>query len=169
MKVHRAKRIFILFLLACIAMPPFAFAQLSLKTGNSNPFYQNTTNVLGLQEQEADPETSPEINRKRLRAVIITESTLFAASMIGLYQLWYKDYPQSSFHWDNDNNNWLQMDKVGHGVTSYYVGKIGYEALKWCNVDEKRSVWFGGTLGFVYLLTIETLDGFLQRMGSFCR
>ena len=106
------------------------------------------------------------INKKRLTGVIITESGLFVTSMVGLYQLWYRDYPQSVFHFANDNANWLQMDKVGHIFTAYYLGKTGYEALRWCNVPEKKSVWYGGTLGFIYLLTIETLDGFSKEWGS---
>ncbi len=106
------------------------------------------------------------INQKRLTGVIITESTLFAGSMFGLYQLWYKDYPQSSFHFMNDNHEWLQMDKTGHAVTSYNIGKIGYITLRWCGIPEKQSVWYGGTIGFVYLLTIETLDGFSAEWGA---
>lgn len=58
------------------------------------------------------------------------------------------------------------MDKIGHAVTSYNIGKIGYKTLRWCGVPEKKSVWYGGTIGFVYLLTIETLDGFSAEWGS---
>ncbi len=111
-------------------------------------------------------DSSETINKKRLKGVIITESGLYAISMIGLYQLWYKDYAQSKFHFFNDNSNWLQMDKIGHGFTAYYLGKVGYEALRWCNVPEKKSVWYGGTLGFAYLLIIETLDGFSAEWGA---
>ncbi|MCF8387861.1 MAG: YfiM family protein [Bacteroidales bacterium] len=111
-------------------------------------------------------DTTEGINKKRLRAVVITEAALFSASMFGLYHLWYKDYPQSTFHFINDNHEWMQMDKIGHGVTSYYIGKIGYETLRWSNVPEKKAVWYGGTLGFVYLLTIETLDGFSKEWGA---
>lgn len=106
------------------------------------------------------------VNKRRLRAVIISKAAIFGGTMYGLYNLWYKDYPQSSFHFHNDNRNWLQVDKVGHGITSYYVGKIGYEALRWANVDEKASVWYGGTLGFIYLLTVESLDGFSAEWGA---
>lgn len=111
-------------------------------------------------------QTNDSINRKRLTGVILTESTLFAGTMFGLYQLWYKDYPQSNFHFINDWNGWMQMDKIGHAVTSYYVGKIGFETLRWCGVSEKHSVIYGGSLGFIYLLTIESLDGFSAEWGA---
>ena len=86
--------------------------------------------------------------------------------MIGLYSLWYKDYPQSSFHFINDNQGWLQMDKFGHGLSSYYIGNIGHKLLRWSGVDEKKAVWYGGMLGFVYLLNVEILDGFSKEWGA---
>ena len=106
------------------------------------------------------------INRKRLRGVIAAEAALFAGTMYGLYQFWYRDYPQSAFHFYNDNNAWLQMDKIGHGITSYYVGMFGYEMLRWSGVPERQAVWYGGPLGFVYLLTVETLDGVSAGWGA---
>ena len=107
----------------------------------------------------------PDINYKRLRGVIISESALYASSLSGLYDLWYKDYKQSSFHFFNDNNEWLQMDKIGHSTTAYYIGKFGYESLRWCNVNENKSILYGGSLGFIYLSTIEILDGFSDEWG----
>lgn len=126
-----------------------------------------TPHLHGLSKKPSLPEMKNDsVNKRRLRAVIITEAAIFGGTLYGLYNLWYKDYPQSSFHFYNDNSNWLQVDKVGHGITAYYVGKIGYEALKWANVSEKASILYGGTLGFVYLLTIETLDGFSAEWGA---
>ncbi len=106
------------------------------------------------------------IKRARLNGLIISGSAVYAGSMIGLYQLWYKDYPQSSFHFINDNKEWLQADKTGHTLASYYIGLAGYESLKWAGVDEKKSIWFGGGIGFVYLTVIETLDGFSAEWGA---
>jgi len=108
---------------------------------------------------------SSSINKSRLKAVIITETVLFAGSMTGLYYLWYKDYPLNGFHLINDNAEWHQMDKMGHSTTSYYIGKIGYEAFKWAGVNEKKAIWYGGLYGSAYLLTIEILDGFSAEWG----
>lgn len=103
--------------------------------------------------------------RRNVKIVLGTEAALYAASMTGLYFAWYADYPQSSFHFYNDNAEWLQMDKIGHGVTSYLVGTGGYELLKAAGLDEKRSIWFGGTLGLAFLTTIEVFDGFSSGWG----
>ena len=105
------------------------------------------------------------INTKRLKTVIVAESVGYTAAMTGLYSLWYKDVSRNSFHFFNDNDQWLQMDKVGHGVTSYYVGFAGYEALNWSGVSEKKSVWYGGTLGLFFLTSVEVFDGFSSDWG----
>ena len=104
-------------------------------------------------------------NPKRLRTVIISESAVYASSLYFLNNLWYKDYPRSSFHFFNDNKEWLQMDKLGHATTSYSIGLLGYEALKWCGADNKKAIWYGGSLGSLYLLTIEVLDGLSSEWG----
>lgn len=103
--------------------------------------------------------------RRNVKIVLGTEAALYAASMTGLYFAWYADYPQSSFHFYNDNAEWLQMDKIGHGVTSYLVGTGGYTLLRAAGLDENRSIWMGGTLGLVFLTTVEVFDGFSSGWG----
>jgi len=104
-------------------------------------------------------------NKKRLALVTITQSALYGGSLIGLNELWYKNYPRSSFHFFNDNNEWLQMDKVGHTFSSYNVGLAGIELLKWSGVSHKKANLFGGSVGFMYLGVIEVLDGFSSEWG----
>lgn len=101
----------------------------------------------------------------RLTSVLVAQGTLYVASITGLYFAWYKDYPQSSFHLFNDGNEWLQVDKCGHLVTSCYISRIGYSTYRWSGVKERPSTWFGGLLGFAYMLNIEILDGFSSGWG----
>lgn len=103
--------------------------------------------------------------KKNVSIVLGTEAALYAGSMTGLYYLWYAGYPQSSFHFYNDNAEWLQMDKAGHTTTAYHVGLIGYEALRLAGWDEKHSLIYGGPLGFLYLTTVEILDGLSAGWG----
>lgn len=105
------------------------------------------------------------LNKKRLTTVLAVEGTGYLGIMSGLYYLWYKDEPSSGFHTLNDNTSWEQMDKVGHSVTSYYVGKVGYEALRWSGVSRKKSIWYGGTVGLFFLTSVEVLDGFSASWG----
>jgi len=106
------------------------------------------------------------INNKRLKALSYTIAGGYAVSMTGLYFLWYDGYPQSNFHFFNDNNEWLKMDKIGHATTAYQVGRYGYDAFRWTGMPEKRAIWIGGSLGFAFLMTVEIFDGFSAEWGA---
>ena len=86
--------------------------------------------------------------------------------MIGLNSLWYQNFPKSDFHFFNENSEWLQVDKVGHAMTGYYIGKLGMDAMKWSGVSQKKSMWYGGSLGFIFLSTVEVFDGFSSQWGA---
>jgi uncharacterized protein YfiM (DUF2279 family) len=109
---------------------------------------------------------SIELNKKRLTTVVVGESVGYVGVMIGLNEMWYKDYPRSSFHGFNDNAEWMQMDKFGHANTAYYVGLAGIEVLRWSGVKDKRAIWFGGTLGLMFLTSLEVYDGFSEEWGA---
>lgn len=106
------------------------------------------------------------LNKKRLKTMIIAESATYAVSMIGFYNLWYKDYPQTNFHFINDNNHWRSMDKMGHIFSTYNLGRLGYASLRWTGLSENKSIWYGGLIGFTYLTVIEILDGFSKEWGA---
>jgi len=106
------------------------------------------------------------LNRKKFALVTVAGASAYTLSIAGLYGLWYKDYPQSSFHFFNDNQEWLQMDKYAHVTASYYIGRIGYSAFRWSGVSEKKAIWYGGMTGFVFLAAIETMDGFSKDWGA---
>lgn len=109
---------------------------------------------------------SDTLNKKRRNIVLISESVLTGGALLALNELWYKEYPQSSFHFINDNNDWLQMDKVGHFMSSYYLGKISMELLDWSGVSKKNQLIYGATYGFAFLTAIEVLDGFSTQWGA---
>jgi hypothetical protein len=105
------------------------------------------------------------IRKGRLTGVLVAQGALYVASVSGLYFAWYKDYPQSTFHLFNDNGEWMQVDKCGHAITAFYISRIGYSTYRWSGVKEKPAAWFGGLLGFAYMLNIEILDGFSSQWG----
>ncbi len=106
------------------------------------------------------------LNPSRLYKVIGGQALVYGTSLTLLYQTWYKNYPQSNFHWFNDNDEWLQMDKIGHATTSAYFGKFGYEMYRWAGVERKKAIWIGGSSGFILLTVIEILDGFSAQWGA---
>ncbi|CAN5915243.1 DUF2279 domain-containing protein [soil metagenome] len=140
--------------LALLLLPVFCFAQLekeSLQDGmNQRPkFFQPAFHF----------------DKKRTALVVGTEVALSAGTLIALSQVWYKDYPHTNFHFFNDNGEWEQMDKAGHCVTAYTVGRYGIRLLEWSGVSRKKAIWFGGLTGFAYQGGIEMLDGFSSGWG----
>jgi hypothetical protein len=106
------------------------------------------------------------INRKRLNTVIIGASVTYAATLGVLYFAWYKDNPSSSFHFIDDGKNWMGVDKVGHAQTAYTFTNYGYWMLRWAGVNNKKSAWYGGLMGFSAMTVIEILDGFSAEYGA---
>ncbi|WP_366184618.1 DUF2279 domain-containing protein [Flavobacterium ovatum] len=106
------------------------------------------------------------LNIKRKNAVILTEALAVTTALIGLNQLWYADYPRSKFHFINDNQEWLQMDKLGHSYTSYQMGRMGAELLDWSGATKKEQLIYGAGLGFTFLTAVEVLDGFSSEWGA---
>ena len=133
-------RYLIPFLLVCIS----SYAQL-----NINNFFK----------------PSDTLNKSRRNAVIITEASLATLTLIGLNELWYNDFEPSSFHTIDDSNEWLQMDKLGHMLSSYYIGKLGADVLHWSGVSKKNQLVYGSALGFTFLTAVEIFDGYSKEWG----
>ena len=110
-------------------------------------------------------EKSDSLNTSRRNHLILGETLAAGISIVALDRLWYADYPRSGFHFMNDNNQWLQMDKVGHVMTSYYLGRMGVELLDWAGVSKKNQLIYGATAGLTFLTAIEVLDGFSDEWG----
>ena len=108
---------------------------------------------------------SDSLHKPRRNSLIAAETLMAASSLVALDQLWYSEYPRSSFQFTNDNNQWKQMDKIGHIMTSYYIGKVGVDLLDWSGVSEKNQLIYGATAGFTFLTAVEILDGFSEEWG----
>lgn len=139
------KKIFFLF---------FLFAFICALTGNAQKIIEP-----GLLN------SSPEFNSKRFTTVVISETALASIVTVGLQYLWYKKYPKSHFHFFDDNDEWLQMDKMGHATTAYNISAVQYNLMRWSGVNRGTSQWVGGATGLAYLLLIEIMDGFSAQWG----
>ncbi len=89
----------------------------------------------------------------------------YTGSLIALSNAWYKNYPQSSFHFFNDNDDWLQVDKAGHIFSAYSAGKLSMEVWRWAGLSRKQRIWIGGLSGTAFLTVVEVLDGFSSEWG----
>lgn len=108
---------------------------------------------------------SDTLNKSRRNAIVISEAALAGITLISLNQLWYNDFERGKFHTVNDNEEWLQLDKLGHVFSSYQVGRFGANILNWSGVSKKDQLLYGATLGFGFLTIVEVFDGFSEEWG----
>jgi uncharacterized protein YfiM (DUF2279 family) len=106
------------------------------------------------------------IARKRMKKLAIVEVSVATVALVGLNKLWYSDYPKSKFHLINDNAAWLQMDKIGHFTSSYYMGALGASAMQWAGASAYKQRLYGATTGLAFLTVVEIFDGYSSEWGA---
>jgi hypothetical protein len=121
---------------------------------------------LSLLAQTQDSLIHRSVNKKRLRIVTAVSGIGYTATMLGLSELWYKDTKQQSFTFFNDYDEWKQVDKVGHFYAAFYTSFGMSNALRWCDVEQKRSALIGSLTGFLIMAPIEILDGYSDAYGA---
>ena len=104
-------------------------------------------------------------NKKRVKLVAAGNILAYAAVTVGFNSAWYSKYPRSKFHFFNDNDEWLQVDKAGHIYGAYIQSFGSYEMWRWSGLPRKQRIWIGGLSGIAYQSIIETLDGFSAEYG----
>lgn len=104
-------------------------------------------------------------NSSRIYFAAAGSVAVYTGSLVALSNAWYKDYPQSSFHFFNDNDGWLQVDKAGHVFSAYNTGKWSMEMWRWAGFSKNQRIWVGGLSGTAFLTVVEVLDGFSSGWG----
>lgn len=105
------------------------------------------------------------IRKERLIPIASTGTLLYGGSMVVLYNTWYRDFEQQPFTFFNDNDQWLQMDKIGHAMTAYTITEISDRALRYSGLHPKTSIAIGSAVSLSYLGMIEVFDGFSAGWG----
>jgi len=144
--------------------------------GNNAAVSQGTFNIEDFSSQPVDflkPEKPLSVdsfktypyNKSRIQWVTAANIVGYGGALVGLNALWYQKYPRSGFHFFDDNNEWLQMDKVGHVYSAYSESRATTELWRWAGLPRKKSIWIGGLSGVAYQSVIEVLDGFSSQYG----
>ncbi|HEX8461967.1 MAG TPA: DUF2279 domain-containing protein [Segetibacter sp.] len=104
-------------------------------------------------------------NKKRVKLITAANIVGYGGTMVGLYAAWYKNYPQSNFHFFDDNSEWKQVDKVGHAYSAYIESYGSMEMWRWTGMSRRKSAVIGSLSALGYQSIIETLDGFSAEWG----
>ena len=112
-------------------------------------------------------QSSPQDSIPTKKRVILSSSIIglgYASSLIALYDVWYAEFPKSTFHFYNDGSNWMQMDKFGHGFSGYLLSQKAGDLYRWSGV-KKSYPWIGFGIGMSYLGALEFMDAYNQGWG----
>jgi len=98
--------------------------------------------------------------------LLAVEGAIYTGSMLALNEAWYKDYPRSSFHWFNDNDEWLQVDKVGHAYAGYQIACQNAYLLRKTGLSRKKALLLSSGMAFAAMSSIELFDGYSAEWGA---
>lgn len=105
------------------------------------------------------------VNPARVGVAAGASTAVWVGSYIALNKAWYAKYPKSKFHFFNDNNEWEQMDKLGHAWTAYQLARFSTQMWKWTGLKNQTSTLIGGASALAYQSIIEIHDGFSAEWG----
>lgn len=120
--------------------------------------------ILLAQEIEKETDT-PKIKKPTVCKAVAFTSVYYVGSMHILSKTWYKDKERVPFHFYNDNEGYLQVDKFGHMFGSYLYSYVGYHGLLKLGATRKEALIFGSSLGFLLQFPIEIMDGIHEGYG----
>lgn len=116
-----------------------------------------------LNAQETDSSfTKP----NRLKGLAIGSAVAYSGMWVGLYTSWYAHQPRTSFHFFNDNRQWMLTDKAGHAYTAFHLSRTASEALQWAVLPPRKAVFYGSLSGWLLMVPIEIMDGFAADYGA---
>ncbi len=98
------------------------------------------------------------LRKPRLIATSAAIGAVWTGSIIGLSQVWYKDYEKMPFHSFDDSKEWMQMDKMGHVFTAYHLSDKFFKLYQWTGLERHKSAWIGAGVGWGYQFSFELLD-----------
>lgn len=107
----------------------------------------------------------PTLHKTRFWTAAGTGAVAYTGTLITLNELWYKQYPRTGFHFFNDAEEWLQMDKAGHMFTAYFEADWIYTITRWTGMKRKPAAWTSAIVATGLQATVETLDGFSSQWG----
>ncbi|RLD27615.1 MAG: DUF2279 domain-containing protein [Bacteroidetes bacterium] len=105
------------------------------------------------------------IRKNRRIGIFTSQAVVVIGSLAYLNQAWYSQFENNGFHFKDDSNLWLQMDKMGHITTMNYLSNINFQAYRWSGYNNKTATWMGFGISYGFMTAVEIMDGFSAGWG----
>jgi len=114
-----------------------------------------------------DPtDIDPEIKPLRLAGVASLTLIAYGAAYGFVFEKgWWDDNGGRGFHFENDFDYALNLDKLGHFASGVVIGEAFYEGYRWAGASEFQSYLFAGLTALATHIAIDIKDGFAPKWG----
>jgi len=110
-------------------------------------------------------QNSDSLNKSRVAWSHAALGAGYAGSMIGLAHVWYGNNESQAFQFFDDSRNWLQMDKIGHSYTAYWMQNRAYSLYRWGGMNRNKALLWSSLFSTLFMSTFEVMDGFSPNYG----
>ncbi|MDR1759575.1 MAG: YfiM family protein [Fibrobacter sp.] len=108
---------------------------------------------------------SREFSPWRFAAMASLTSASFIAAYVFVFEKGWWDNEESSFHFENDFEYALNLDKLGHFMGGVLLSEVFYEGYRWSGVSEGYSYLFSGISASLVHVGIDIKDGYSPEWG----
>ncbi len=113
-----------------------------------------------------DPgDTTREFSALKLTGVASTTLIAYGAAYWLVFDKGWWGENGSDFHFENDFDYALNLDKLGHFASGVALGELFYEGYRWAGVSEFYSYLFAGLSAMSTHIAIDIKDGFAPSWG----
>jgi len=113
-----------------------------------------------------DPEDSVRtLNPLKLTGVASTTLIAYGAAYWFVFDKGWWGENGSDFHFENDFDYALNLDKLGHFASGVVLGELFYEGYRWSGVSEFYSYLFAGLSAMSTHIAVDVKDGFAPSWG----
>ncbi|PWJ62543.1 MULTISPECIES: DUF2279 domain-containing protein [unclassified Fibrobacter] len=113
-----------------------------------------------------DPQNiQAEVSVPKLSAVIGLTAAVYGAAYGFVFAKGWWDEEGNDFHFENDFDYALNLDKLGHFASGVLLGEIFYEGYRWAGISEFRSYLFAGLSAVSTHIAIDVKDGYAPKWG----
>jgi hypothetical protein len=106
------------------------------------------------------------LNKGRLVGVTLGGLGIYSGIMIGVGASWYGKDKLTRFHWFEDRNEWMHIDKAGHFFAPYFITTWSYQLLRWSGMNNTAAALTAGAFGFLGVSAFEIPDGLHPKYGA---
>ena len=108
---------------------------------------------------------SQEISPLKIAGVASTTLLAYGAAYWLVFEKGWWDDERSHFHFENDFDYALNLDKFGHFAAGVMLGEIFYEGYYWAGASEFQSYLFAGLSAMATHVAIDVKDGYSPEWG----